>query len=511
MDNVVRKFNKDPKAEMEVCEFISRKRTDLDYDMAEGLFSTIPENVVVIRIKDGLVHLETKVQKIGEKGSYNFADFLCMAKFKNNFDATLSYIKHFVYEQEIPFICVGTDYFKIITHVDRYNIPRKKLRIWKLSEIKPFYGKDAIFNIPRYDDFCLEPNNIDHQPIVGNLYNMHSEFSHEPDMYGGKFPWIEQLMRHVFSGADRDHYDLGMTYLQCLYLYPKQPLPILVLVSEDRSTGKSTFVDLLSVIFGENMVVANPEDIGSSFNSSYTDKNIIAIEESRFESVQTTEKLKNLATQKKILVNAKHQQPYSLPFFGKLIITSNDEKKFSKVDNKEIRYWVRKIPSLKEGQANHNILNDMIEEIPFLLKYLIDLPKPDFTRSRQVFTPEDIGTEALDTVKSESMSQLYKELYMAFEDIFNNNRDLEKIEFTPTDLKKRLYDRDSKVSAPYIKKTLETDFYISSGKNRRYDVLDDTPMPGSQKRIGRAYTLHRSMFDTLSLEGEYDKTIDEPF
>jgi len=511
MINVIREFNLSPKAEMEVVELISRKRGDLDYDMAEGLFLTNPENVVVIRIKDSLVTLETDVRKVGDKGVYSFADFLCMARFKNNFDATLNYIKHVVNEENVPFICVGTDYFKIISHIDRYNIPRTKLRIWKLSEIKPFYGKDAIFEIPRYDDFCLEPNNIDYQPIVGNLYNMHSEFSHEPDLYGGKFPWIEQLMRHVFSGADKDHFEFGMIYLQCLYLYPKQALPILVLVSEDRSTGKSTFVDLLSVIFGENMVIANPEDIGSSFNSSYTDKNIIGIEESRFESVQTTEKLKNLATQKKILVNAKHQQPYSLPFFGKLIITSNDEKKFSKVDNKEIRYWVRKVPSIKEGQANHNILNDMIEEIPNLLKYLIDMPEPDFSRSRQVFTPEDIGTDALSTVKAESMSQLYKEMYMAFEDIFNNNRNLEKLEFTALDIKARFYERDGKVSAPYIRKTLETDFYIKSGKNRRYNILDDTPLPGASKKIGRAYTLHRSLFDTLSLEDEYDKTIDEPF
>ena len=511
MENVVRKFNQDPKAEMEICEFITKKRGDLDYDMAESLFLTNPENVVVIRIKDNLVHLETDVRKIGSKGVYSYADFLCMARFKGNFDAVLTFIKHEMYEEELPFICVGTDYFKVITQVDRYNIPRTKLKIWKLSEIKPFYGKDAIFNIPRYDDFTLEPNNVDYQPIIRNCYNMHSEFSHEPDLYGGDFPWIKHMISHIFAGADRDHYELGMTYLQCLYLYPKQSLPILVLVSEDRGTGKSTFINLLEIMFGENMVVANPEDISSSFNSSYTDKNIIAIEESRFESVQTTEKLKNLATQKKILVNAKHQQPYSLPFFGKLIIASNDEKKFSKVDNKEIRYWVRKVPKFREEDANHNILADMVEEIPNFLKYLLDRPAPDFTRSRQVFTPEDIGTDALTTVKAESMSQLYKELYMTFEEIFNNNRNLEQLEFTPRDLKMRFYDRDSKVSAPYIKKTLETDFYIKSGKNRRYNILDDTALPGGAKKIGRAYTLHRSLFDKLTLEEDNNKTIDELF
>ena len=511
MENVLRKFNQDPRAEMEVSEFISLKRTDLDFDMAEGYFTTNPNNVVVIRIKDGFVTLETDMQKLGKKGVYSYADFICMAKFKNNFDATLSFIKHFHYEEDVPYICVGTDYFKVISHIDRYNIRRTKLKIWKLSEIKPFLGKDVIYQIPRYDDFCLEPNNIDYEPIVGNLYNMHSEFSHEPDMYGGSFKWIEKMIRHVFAGYGEDHFEIGMTYLQCLYMYPKQALPILVLVSEERETGKSTFITLLEIIFGENMVVANPEDIGSSFNSSYTDKNIIAIEESRFESQQTTEKLKNLATQKKILVNAKHQQPYSLPFFGKLIITSNDEQKFSKVDAGEIRYWVRKIPSLT-GAANHNIVADMIEEIPNFLKYLLDRDKPDFSRSRQVFTLEDIGTEALETVKQESMSQLYKELYMTFEDIFNNNRNLDVIYFTPSNIKDRFYQRDSKVSAPYIKKVLEGEYHLKSGKNRRYNILDDTPVVSTFQKIGRAYRIDRAFFDTLSIEGEDNKKeISEPF
>lgn len=511
MENIVRRFNKDPKAEMEVSEYISLKRSDLDYDMANGIFTASPGNVVVIRIKDNLVTVETDLEKIGKKGTYTYSDFICMVKFKENFDATLNYIKHFAYEQTVPFICVGTDYFKVITHIDRYNIPRRKLKVWKLTEIKPFLGKDVIYQIPRYDDFCLEPNNLDYEPIVGNLYNMHSEFSHEPDLYGGSFKWIDKLIRHIFQGDGEDHYELGLTYLQCLYLYPKQALPILVLVSEKRETGKSTFINLLEIIFGENMVVANPEDIGSSFNSSYTDKNIIAIEESRFDSQQTTEKLKNLATQKKILVNAKHQQPYSLPFFGKLIITSNDEQKFSKVDKGEIRYWVRKIPSLL-GDANHNIVADMIEEIPNFLKFLIDRDKPDFSRSRQVFTLEDIGTRALDKVKEESMSQLYKELFMTFEDMFNNNRNLKKIEFTPKDIKERFYVRDAKVSAPYIKKVLEGEYHLSSGKNRRYTILDDSIVASTFQKVGRAYTIDRDFFDTLSIEiEEYRKEVEEPF
>lgn len=40
-----------------------------------------------------------------------------------------------------------------------------------------------------------------------------------------------------------------LDYLQLLYLYPIQKLPILLLVSEERNTGKSTFLNFLKAIF----------------------------------------------------------------------------------------------------------------------------------------------------------------------------------------------------------------------------------------------------------------------
>lgn len=486
--NVLRKYNQDPAAHMNIVEIISKKRNDLNYNMENDTFSKLPSGETVIRIKDNQVEILSDLSKIGVKGTYSFFDTICMLNFTNNPVAAMYHVIHEFYSADIPYICVGTDYYKVISHVDRYGITRSKLKLWKLSEIKPFHGKDVIYKIPKYDDFCLEPNNIDYQPIINNMYNQHSEFSHQPDLYGGNYKWTRMLMKHIFG----EQYDQGMIYLQCLYMYPKQSLPILVLVSEERQTGKSTFVDWLSILFGENMVIANPEDIGSSFNSSYSDKNIIAIEESRFESVQTTEKLKNLATQKKILVNAKHQQPYSLPFFGKLIITSNDEHKFSKVDEKEIRYWVRKVPSLT-GKANHNILNDLLEEIPFFLKELIDLPTPDFTRSRMVFTEDDIKTDALKTVKSESRSQLEKDVIEILQDIFYQSEKIEEIYFIPRDFKERYYKTDSRISISYLRNVFDTKFkFPKSDKIIRYKILDDGILEaGARTKSGVPYIVKR--------------------
>lgn len=492
--NELRKYNNDPAALMDIVDSITKKRNDLNYNIDDDTFSKLPSNEVVIKIADHTIDMVIDISKVGKKGKYSYFDFMCMLKFEDNPIAAMYHVIHEFYAEDIPYICVGTDYYKVITHTDRYNVNRRKLKLWKLAEIKPFHGKDVIYKIPKYDDFCLEPNNIDYQPIINNMYNQHSEFSHQPDMYGGNYKWTRKLMQHIFG----EQYDQGMIYLQCLYMYPKQSLPILVLVSEERSTGKSTFVDWLSILFGENMVVANPEDIGSSFNSSYSDKNVIAIEESRFDSAQTTEKLKNLATQKKILVNAKHQQPYSLPFFGKLIITSNDEHKFSKVDEKEIRYWVRKVPTLT-GKANHDILRDLLEEIPYFLKALLELPKPDFSRSRMVFTEDDIKTDALNIVKKESRSQLEKDVIEILQDIFYQSAELEEIYFIPRDFKDRYYKSDSRISISYLRNVFDTKFHFpKSDKIIRYKILDDGILQaGSSTKAGVPYIVKRDQLDLI--------------
>ena len=500
MINCIRQFNEDSSNLMDIVELVQAKRRDLDYDMENDCFKTISKGEVVLYVKDGMVKAPIDVSKLVPKGEYNYFDFLCEVKFKSNAVATMTYIQYDVYGDKIPYVCIGTDYYKVISSIDRYNVKRTKLKLWKLTEIKPYHGKDCIYEIPRYDDFCLEPNNIDYEPIVNNMYNQHSEFSHQPDMYGGSFKWTKQLLEHVFG----EQYEQGLKYLQVLYMYPKKALPILVLVSEERQTGKSTFIDWLTVLFGENMVVANPKDIGSDFNSSYADKNIIGIEESRFDSVQTTEKLKNLATQKKILVNPKHQQPYSLPFFGKLIITSNDEHKFSKVDDKEIRYWVRKVGTL-EGKANHNILNDMVAEIPNFLFHLLELPEVDFTKSRMVFEAKDILTDALTVVKQESKSQLYKELYDIFEDLFANQSNLEEIDFIPKDIKDKFYSHNSTVGTSYIRSVLSKEFNISTFGTRRYVPLGDGDLGGiGNSKVGNAFKLRRTYFTSVDV-AEDDK------
>lgn len=415
--------------------------------------------------------------------------------FKNNFKSALNYVLSFDEFSNVKenFIRVGTDYFKIINKKSRDNILYKTLKKWSRQAIIDDYGKDYITFIPDYNDFTIYPDNINYRQTIGNDYNLYSEFPHKPLKYNKKdeeklIKWSLILLRHIFG----EQFELGVKYMKILYEYPKQILPILVLVSEERGTGKTTFLNWLKIIFGENMVIINPENIGSNFNGSYATKNIAAIEESVFESVNAIEKLKNLSTQKTILINTKYVQEYSAPSFIKIIITANNENKFAKVDDPEIRYWVRKIPVIdKEKYNNQFIEKDLKNEIPYFLTYLLNSKKIDFSKSRMVFTAKEISTKELKHVKEQSLPVVQKDIIIKLEEYCMNNNYRKTLEFTASDIKSYWYKND-KTSISYIRTILKEYMKLEMSKPKKY-----TPLYGNEmdKKTGRVFTYLNQYYD----------------
>lgn len=436
---------------------------------------------------------------VGEK----YSPFMMLTKFmfKGSRLRAESYVFYTLMENDIEYVRIGAKYFKEIKKFDRYDIERSELKVWDKQAIVDDYTKSIIQEIPRYDDFTIEPDNINYSRVIRNNYNLYAPFEHEPvsiEDYKGKEGWVwtEKLLRHIFA----EQYELGLTYLQVLYFLPKQALPILVLTSKERQTGKSTMIDWFNQLWGSNMVVINPQDIANNHNAAYADKNIIAIEESRFESQQANEKLKNLATQKEILVNPKFVPQYSIPFYGKLIITSNDESKFSRVDTDEIRYWVRPVPTLK-GKANHQILEMLVSEIPQFLRFLHTLPKVDRTKSRMVFEAAQLNTKALETVKKESLPSLHKDLLLEFEDFFNNNPKQEFIEFTAKHIKDTYYKNNHRIEAHYINKICKNSMKLSRSKMKRFIPMS-TGLAGEQKVSGTPFIFYNPLYELNRPEEE---------
>ena len=87
-----------------------------------------------------------------------------------------------------------------------------------------------------------------------------------------------------------------MDYMQLLYLQPTQKLPIVLLVSEERNTGKSTFLNFLKAVFENNVTFNTNEDFRSQFNSDWAGKLLIVVDEVLLNRREDSERLKNLST-----------------------------------------------------------------------------------------------------------------------------------------------------------------------------------------------------------------------
>ncbi len=197
------------------------------------------------------------------------------------------------------FIRVGTMLYKIVEQ-PRLNGGYVKKRIaWNNETLRQDYGKDYIGSVPKYDGFCTVPEHIGYRSVVGKFLNLYEPIDHVPRQ--GDFPSIRSLLHHIFG----EQYELGMDYLQLLYLQPIQKLPILLLVSEERNTGKSTFLNFLKALFQNNVTFNTNEDFRSQFNSDWAGKLLIVVDEVLLNRREDSERLKNLSTTLSYKVEAK--------------------------------------------------------------------------------------------------------------------------------------------------------------------------------------------------------------
>jgi len=386
-------------------------------------------------------------------------------------------------EKTCDYIRVGTSYYKKILKPDRQGIEKEELKVWNRNTIIEDHKRSYSKSIPKFDDFVMVPNNLEIQSTINNCYNLYSKFTHTPAP--GEWEWTKYLMEHIFG----EQYTQGLRYMQILYLHPERSTVILAIVSRERGTGKTTFVNWINMLFDANVALITPNDFISSFNASYATKNIICIEETAFEKKLTTEKLKDLATAKHIQINEKFVSQYKIPFYGKVILTSNNEERFAQIDEEEIRFLVRKVGMPEH--TNHAIENNLLAEIPAFLDHLKSLPPVDWSVSRSGFTREELMNEALHLVVEESKSTLYKDLEIIIIDFFDNNEDEEFFFATPTNFKIDYFFSNNNNTTSYISRVLRKEFKMEPEKVQRY-----TPFNTETEQVGRPYCFHREDFVT---------------
>ena len=268
------------------------------------------------------------------------------------------------FKNESPFVRVGTTLYKIVNQPRLNGGHIKKRIVWNNETLRQDYGKDYLASVPKYDGFCTVPDHVNYCHVIDNFLNLYEPIGHEPKE--GDFSHIQVLVRHIFG----EQYELGMDYLQLLYLQPVQKLPILLLVSEERNTGKSTFLNFLKAMFRNNVTFNTNEDFRSQFNSDWAGKLIIVVDEVLLNRREDSERLKNLSTTLSYKVEAKGKDRDEIAFFAKFVLCSNNERLPVIIDPGETRYWVRKIHHLENDDTH--FLQKLIEEIPAFLYFLQD-------------------------------------------------------------------------------------------------------------------------------------------
>ena len=391
------------------------------------------------------------------------------------------------------FIRVGTTLYKLVNQPRLNGGYVKKRIVWNNETLRQDYGKHFLATVPKYDGFCTVPDHVNYRPVVDKFLNLYEPINYKP--MEGDFPSIRSLVKHIFG----EQYELGMDYLQLLYLQPIQKLPILLLVSEERNTGKSTFLNFLKALFQNNVTFNTNEDFRSQFNSDWSGKLLIVVDEVLLSRREDSERLKNLSTTLSYKVEAKGKDRDEIAFFAKFVLCSNNEYLPVIIDAGETRYWVRKIDRLQTDDTD--FLQKLKAEIPAFLYHLQHRQLSTEKESRMWFATSLLHTEALQKIIRSNRNRLEIEMCELILDIMAS-MGIDTFSFCCNDILTLLANTYVKAEKHQVRKVLQecwklipapngltyTTYQLNYNRECRYEPI---------RRVGRFYTVTRQQLETL--------------
>ena len=391
------------------------------------------------------------------------------------------------------FIRVGTTLYKLVNQPRLNGGYVKKRIVWNNETLRQDYGKHFLATVPKYDGFCTVPDHVNYRPVVDKFLNLYEPINYKP--MEGDFPSIRSLVEHIFG----EQYELGMDYLQLLYLQPIQKLPILLLVSEERNTGKSTFLNFLKALFQNNVTFNTNEDFRSQFNSDWAGKLLIVVDEVLLSRREDSERLKNLSTTLSYKVEAKGKDRDEIAFFAKFVLCSNNEYLPDIIDAGATRNWVRKIDRLQTDDTD--FLQKLKAEIPAFLYHLQHRQLSTEKESRMWFATSLLHTEALQKIIRSNRNRLEIEMCELILDIMAS-MGIDTFSFCCNDILTLLANTYVKAEKHQVRKVLQecwklipapngltyTTYQLNYNRECRYEPI---------RRVGRFYTVTRQQLETL--------------
>ena len=370
-------------------------------------------------------------------------------------------------------IRVGNDVLELITIPDTLGRPHTTLVGRTREVIKERYGNSTLTQAPYYDALAVVPSHTDYKRVVGNCWNIYNRLEIEPSK--GEHPMWDMLMKRIFGEQEA----LGWDYLTLLYRNPTQVLPVLCLVSPENHTGKSSFGNALSYLFGANVGFYTQDDLNSTFNGWI--KSLVAVFEEISDAKKTLNKIKAMSTAKKATINEKYKPQVDFEPFVKLVILSNNAETLIKATEFDVRYWIRRLNPLTAEEYIPKFDARLQAETPAVLYTLATRQMATPDKSRMWFSHDAIKTDALAVVVENSLSDLAKTIKEWIAETSASNGGLE-FGFSAKDLSVEIRETNLRAISDALRKELKMDYLNTeykdwngaTKKGRRYLVAGKT-------------------------------------
>lgn len=404
------------------------------------------------------------------------------------------------YNNPSDYVMVGGEYYRKCRTPYDMSSDKVELVPWPRSQINEDFRQcpEKKREIERYDGFCNIPEHLNYRRRIGNFYNLYEDIRHVPE--AGKWETTRMFFGHIFG----DMVEIAYDYFTLLLKNPYQPLPVLLLVSKEKQTGKTTFLNYMSVFFRENVAMVTNDELRSHFNSSWVVKLVVMIDETLLNRKEDSERIKALSTARAGMLESKGKDRRSVRMFLKIVLCSNNPDCPVWIEEDDDRYLVLDVPSLQKKDPF--LFDKLVAEIPAFMHFLINRPmKYPEPQERMWFPMKALETDALKRIKRSCGPTGECELAEAILSVMDFY-EIDSLCYTQKDLKDLADHYGVKVKGSVrdiVRKRWglqPAPSNMAYDKYNFYSLHDILPAP---KEKGRYFTFHRDALEKLLKEMEW--------
>jgi hypothetical protein len=202
------------------------------------------------------------------------------------------------------------------------------------------------------------------------------------------------------------------------------------------------------------------------------------------------------------VINEKFEKKVEIDYYGKIILLTNNTKDFMNIHDEENRFWIRTMPDLdKKKEYDPHFMDKLEAETPHFLHFILNRKLNCEEKQSRFWLPEETThTNELETIKRNSKSSLYMEIYDLLDDQFFNRPDCNELYFIAKDIREKL---KSDVGPKQIVMCLQKEFGLDSHKMLRKNSFTLEERNSTYFHVKRE-TFYDQPDTTPGLEGAFE-------